>query len=62
MFVWEITVLKKLLLSALGEIAVEDVIPIQLAPKPTEDDSVRGEATAWQVQSEGLKEFWKKLI
>ena len=61
--VWEISA-KQITLpkqTAVGKIAVANAIPTLLAPKPTEQYSVRSEATAQQGQSECQKEHLKKI-
>ena len=54
MSVSEITVQREITFpkwTAVGEIAAANVIPALFAPKPTEDDSDKGEATTQQGQS-----------
>ena len=48
--------------TTVGEIAAANAILSLLAPKPTEDDSVRVEATTKQEQSQSQKEPSEKLI
>ena len=52
MFASEIIVQSRSL-SQSGEIAAANVIPSLLAPKPTEDESDRAEATAKKGKSKG---------